>query len=314
MDSLRELMDVAEVADVYPIHVLSYNRAGSAPLLNMTAEFDEDLAALVTVHVREEQKQAYRKAYPHLKVVSHRGPYGPWRVRDFIHRYARRRGQERIVVLDDDITKISVMEDRSAQPGNSISGRVLLKSTPYTPVEYFTRSLAVLCLLADHILDEHPDVWYLGARHGFMSSQIDMTTVATLNQGKFPNQVFLIDTDRFRVDSLPEQFQQHGDDLAIALEVLANGGRMGIITGITFDEAAGMQTTIASQAGAEINRDSWWADLPVAYPTIHRYVKITKRNPSGSVKGLAINWKLWNQETGEEREDLPMAEALAAYE
>lgn len=110
MNSHLKLLKQCKTSWIYPIYVPSYNRAGSAPLLEILSKATPSVQRRVYVMVRREEAEAYRQAYPWARVVSHRGPYGVGPARAAILRNAELHDYERIVMMDDDVVHLSLME------------------------------------------------------------------------------------------------------------------------------------------------------------------------------------------------------------
>src|SRR5699024_4525852 len=67
-DLMRDWLASLDPADRYPLWIISYNRPGTAPMLDRAATWSS--AGDVNVLVRTSQADAYRKAYPALNVVA----------------------------------------------------------------------------------------------------------------------------------------------------------------------------------------------------------------------------------------------------
>lgn len=300
--SLTEQLSRVKASWFYPIYVPSYGRAGHAPLLGVLAGAPQAVRSKVHIVVRRgPQERAYRAAYPWATLVVHSAPYGVGRAREAAWRHARKVGHQRILMIDDDMSKVGLLEPRGhTAAGQPKSGRLSRSSTPWSAGEFTLRTLGLGCRMADVIFEREADVAYGAPREAFMSNGEDLTYAAVIGARKFPCAIFFMDVRRYTMEEIDKRFRIDGEDLAMQLHALQSGYRTFQMSSMVYESDSGLPSTIPNQLKAEIDRTHIHRHALHVYPDMKPYIKVTKRNPSGSIKGLGIDWRRWHRDAGTE--------------
>lgn len=285
---------------LYPIYVPSHNRAGTAPLLNLLAQAPEFIQERVYIVVRAAQVKAYRRAYPWADVVVQRGSKGIGPARMVCLEHADSMGFPRIVMMDDDITKVGVLEDRGRnEAGHPKSGRFSHRNTPWESWEFTLHCLALGCKMADAVFYHAQGVAYGSTRSAFMSSDVDVSQTATIEARGFPLCVLFIDLQRFSMRDMPEEFQWEGEDLAMFCEAFEQGYTTFLFNTLIFDDDRNLTTTIPFSGDGEIDRTANLEDAQELYDVLGPYLKVTNQNPdTGAVRRIGVDWRRWHKQRG----------------
>lgn len=302
-DKMIELLMQADPDEwMYPIYVPSYNRAGVSPLLNLLAKAPEYIQEKVHVVCRASEYKVYRKAYPWAKIVEQRVPWGIGPARMVCLQDADDRGYERIVMLDDDITRVGFLEDRgTSDKGKPKSGRYSYKNTPWESWEFTLHCLAFGCKMADAVFYHAEDVAYGSTRSAFMSSEVDVSQTATIGARGFPLCVLFIDVNRFTMRYMPREFQYEGEDLAMFCDAYEQGYSTFLFNTLVFDDDRGLETTIPMSGDGEINRAGNYMDAQDMYTELGPYLRVTNMNQeTGAVKRIGVDWRRYHKGHGTE--------------
>lgn len=218
-------------ADRYPIWIISYNRAGSAPTLDSISaswERTDD----VNVVVRQSQAAAYRAAYPRLQVhalpderISNVG-----RTRWGAAELARALGEDVIIMMDDDVLKLDFLFQSAHRTGKNAGAecsgasnkadRVALPSLDERVVMGFGET-------ARWLFEDEPLAVLGGMNKRHMSfSPKNHRTRYIINGGATPRQVYVWHLERMEEHGVALNvglFGRHGDDIGLTAEVLAAG-------------------------------------------------------------------------------------------
>lgn len=287
---------------LYPIYVPSHKRAGTAPLLNLFAKAPEFIQEQVHIVVRATEVKAYRRAYPWADVVVQRGSKGIGPARMVCLEHADSMGFPRIVMMDDDITKVGILEDRGySATGHHKSGRYSHTNTPWEAWEFTMHCLALGCKMADAVFYHAQDVAYGSTRSAFMSSDVNVSQTATIEARGFPLCVLFIDLERFAMREMPDEFKWEGEDLAMFCDAFEQGYRTFLFNTLIFDDDRNLTTTIPFSGDGEIDRTANLADAQDLYPFLGPYLKVTNQNPdTGAIKRIGVDWRRWHKERGTE--------------
>lgn len=303
-------LDSAKAEWLYPIYVPSYNRAGTAPLLEMLKRSSPRTRDRVHIVVRDTQAFEYRRKYPWAKVVKQKAPYGIGPARALCLRDAEKRGYEKIVMLDDDIWHVSLLE-RISRPGKSDhTRRYSAGVSGIKEPRLLVRSLAVGCMLASRVFREFPDVAYGAARNALFSGDVDTSVGATINKGSFPACVMFIDVKRFSWRRCLKPYYNHGEDLSMCLHTMQEGQRWFTLPGVAYDQNGSIETTIPLDPQDEVARTPDLNNAAVYYPDMYPYLKASVRNKLGGIMRIGINWPKWYRETGTEPIEVPMQDLI----
>lgn len=301
-EKMIELLHGADPVEwMYPIYVPSYKRAGTAPFLNLLAKAPEYIQAKVYIVCRASESKAYRQAYPWAEIVEQRVPWGIGPARMVCVGDADERGFDRIVMLDDDITKVGFLEDRSygPPPAPARSGRYSHKNTPWESWEFTLHCLAFGCKMADAVFHHAQDVAYGSTRSAFMSSFVDVSKTATIGAQGFPLCVLFIDVHRFTMRHMPRPFQYEGEDLAMFMDTYENHWSTFLFNTLIFDDDRSLATTIPFSGDGEIDRTANLDDAEAMYTVLGPYLKATNTNPdTGAIKRIGVDWRRYHKDHG----------------
>jgi hypothetical protein len=311
---MLDLLDDSSFDWLYPIYVPSYSRAATAPLLEMLGHSaPKEVQDLVYIVARASEAKAYRHAYPWATVVEQRVPWGIGPARMEALRDADERGFKRIVMLDDDITKVGLLEDRT-RPGDTSprSGRYSHKDTAWDRVEFTLRCLALGCKMADAVFYHAEDVAYGSTRSAFMSHTEDVDVTATIDKGGFPLCVLFIDLERFDMRHMPKAFQYEGEDLAMYLHAYDQGYSTFLFNTLVFDDDRGIASTIPFSGDGEVDRTGNLVAAQKKYEILGPYLKVTNRNPdTGAVKRITVDWRRYHKDYGTDATVIPTAHVVS---
>lgn len=301
-----KLLKQCKTSWIYPIYVPSYSRAGSASLLETLAKAAPGVQRRVYIVVRATERVAYAEAYPWAHVVSHRGPYGVGPARAAALRHAEQKGWERIVMMDDDVTHLSLMERIINDKGKPHTRRWSEKLAGQPTEDHLPRSLAVACKLADAVFAAQPDAAYGSARQGLFSGDVDTEVGAFMDKGGFPACVIFFDMARFSWRDCPEPYRLHGEDLSMFLHTLTDGKGAFVLPCVAYDTNTRAESTIPLDPLDERGRQD---DLDAAadvYPMVAQYLRPTMKNAAGGVMKIGVHWPQWYKDTEMEPTIIPM--------
>jgi hypothetical protein len=298
------LLRKSKTSWLYPIYVPSYNRAGSAPLLEMLRKAPGTVQDRVYIVVRPQQRLTYQRAYPWATVVPEPTPgIGPARMRALID--ADERGFQNIVVLDDDIIHVSLLEQTTRPDGKKHTRRYSAKVAGIAEPTLLLRSLAVGCKLATGVFRADSDVAYGAARNALFSGDVDPAVGATLNKGSFPACVMFFDVDRFTMRVMPKPYHFHGEDLAMFLHTLTHDQLAFTLPGVAYDQHGSIETTIPLDPLSEEGRPHL-KTTGKYYPDIHPFLRVSMKNKLGGVMRIGVNWSRWYKSTGTQPIEVPL--------
>lgn len=287
------------IADPYPIYIPTYNRSGTAPLLNLLSMANDEIKDIVTLVVREEQSQDYLHHYPWAdQVIVVEPGLGPARSRAL--ESAIERDIPRIIMMDDDIKHVSLLERISREGKNDHSRRYSPRVTGIPEPENMLLSLGIACLLADRVFELEDTAVYGACRNALFSGGVDTSIGATLNKGTFPASVMFYDVTRMENIYLPKEFHMHGEDIAFAMDVMNRGQDWFTLPVVAFDQDGNIETTIPLDPLDSVARRVDIENAEKAYPAIHPYLRESMKNKNGGVMRVGMNWKKWYKDTESE--------------
>jgi hypothetical protein len=309
MNEHLKLLHQAKSSWLYPVYVPSYNRAGTAPLLNMLADAYPSVKRKVHIVTRASQVTRYQRAYPWATVVAQDRQPGIGPARMSCLKDADERGYRYITVLDDDIIHVSLLErEQDKQHTRRYSARVSGIPEP----QLLVRSLTVGCRLATVMFKNIPFLSYGAARNALFSGDVDTGIGATANKGSFPACVMFFDVKRFHVRELPAPFHFHGEDLAMFLDNMSRGRHSFTLPGVAYDQHGSIETTIPLDPESEVGRPHL-ASTEEYYPTVHPFLRVSMKNKLGGVKRIGVNWSRWYKATGTEPVDIPLEDIIKEF-
>lgn len=280
---------------LHGMYIPSWNRAGSAPLLEKLSRVDDIWRQDVTIVTRAESTREYEQAYPWARVIAQGGANGIGEARMKCLRDADRREVPRIMMLDDDIQHVSLLEwvhpegsyPRSRRYSAAVCGE-------YQEPEMFCRSLAAACWQLGRVFDKYPEVSYGALRNALFSQGINPNvSTAWINKGPFPSCVIMFEVERFSMRQMPTGFYHHGEDLAMLLHNLQEGKQAAILTSAVYDQNGAVNTTIPLNPESAEGRAVDLASAETYYPDIARYLRVGSRNANGGVRRWTLNWRRW---------------------
>ena len=215
-----------------PVYIISYHRSDNAPTLRM---FPTSITQRFTVVVHEEEKALYQAALPDAKILTiprmWRGyELGAGRARQFVLETAELLGQDRILLLDDDMVNLTTLY---AIPGGKVS-RAIRSRYDGDPAVFRLGVLGLFAVLSEDAA-QHDSTLCLTACQ-YNNAQRNTWSAATrwrTNHGKPPGQVEYWAMDRW-LKYCPEgidleHFARHGEDIAVNLQLAYAGASVGNI-------------------------------------------------------------------------------------
>lgn len=214
-----------------PIFILSHARL-DVPVLKTIP----GLRASATLVVPTEKYDEYCERYPDMIIMDiPEGMYGVERgvaqARQFVLDLAWDAGYARCVILDDDITGISMQYE--AEDGKASSAYVSKVGDRRD-----TYSLGVLAWTLDtltRLMDDNPKVVIAGPQNRNDQRTLDAAqALYDLNYGRMPIGFVMWDLARFKeyAGSLDMRYNRHGEDLWATMTILHAGGSYGRIPSV----------------------------------------------------------------------------------
>lgn len=251
------LMDGGNLPDIF---VLSHARLDVPVFKTIPA-----LVTLATLMVPQERFDEYVAAWPNTTIVAlPEGLYGVERgvaqARQACLDATSSNGlTRRCVILDDDITGISMMyQGEDGKASSAHVGKVGDKRNLY--------SFGVFCiavLAAVEMMNENPDVVIAGPQNRNDQRTLDAALAKyDLNYGRMPIGFVVWDVDRFKQvapDGLDMRYNAHGEDLWATMTVLWNGGSYGRVPSVLvsyYDEHT--QSTLKTPENEHLVRQAEW--------------------------------------------------------
>lgn len=291
-----EVLQRSKASWLYPIYVPSYNRAGSAPLLELLKRAPYGVQRKVHIVVRDTEVDTYKDHYPWARIVSQKPPYGIGPARMRCLQDASKRGFEHLVMLDDDIIHVSLLE-RVAKEKGEHSRRYSSRVSGTPEPELMLRSLAVACEMSSALFRWYPRFSYGALRNALFSGGVDTSVSVTSNSGSFPACVMMINLDRFHMRKMPKEYQYHGEDLAMFLENMESGAECFTIQTIAYDQSTKLETTIPLDPQDSVARTPDLENSKIVYPMMYPYLKASMKNEAGGIMRVGMNWKKWYNDT-----------------
>ena len=214
-----------EIEDLPPIYVITHKRSKTLPTLK-TLPFLRDCALFV---VAEEELSTYRADQPgldYLRIPSgYRGlDRGVGRARQFCLDDAWANDRDHILILDDDLTSLSVLYGI----GEGKVSHAYARAWSGRKEDFFGGLLVAVALAAEEAYEAEPTAVIASPQ----CNNANRTTGSSqtrweLNRGGPPAQIQSWRVDRFseRCGELDlEHFNLHGDDIGVAAQIVAAGG------------------------------------------------------------------------------------------
>lgn len=239
-----------------PVFILSHARL-DVPVLQSIPDL-KDSATLV---VPEEKYVEYREHHPDMDILSipdevYGVERGVAQARQFVLDTAWGDGHNRCVILDDDITGISMQyEAEDGKASSAYVSKVGGKRGTYS-LGVFAWTLSTL----DHLMDKNPKVVIAGPQNRNDQRTLDAAqALYDLNYGRMPIGFVMWDLTRFEkyAGSLDMRYNRHGEDLWATMTILHNGGSYGRIPSVLvsyYDEHT--QSTLKTPANEHLVRQA----------------------------------------------------------
>lgn len=273
-----------------PIYILSHARL-DIPTLK-AIPFLEDRPEL-TIVVPEERLLDYYEEWPGLDIIAVPENYegvgrGVAQARQFVLDTAKERGQNIIVMLDDDITGVSMMYQGADGKASSAHVKQVGEERPLYSLGVMARAI-VTCV---GVMHKHPEVVLAGPQNRNDQRTLDAAlSKYDLNYGRMPIGFVVWHVKRFRemCSCLDMAYNRHGEDLWATMSVLHQGGMYARVPSVLvsfYDEHT--QSTLKSPEnekavrnaeGERVAEEPWYDRLRI------------KRYPDGSYHGGAPNMK-----------------------
>lgn len=242
--------------DFPPVFILSHARL-DVPVLKAIPGL-RDTATLV---VPSEKHAEYREQYPDMSIVwIPEGLYGVERgvaqARQFVLDFAGEAGHGRCVILDDDITGISMQyEAEDGKASSAYVSKVGDQRDTYS-LGVFAWTLDTLTLL----MNRNEKVVIAGPQNRNDQRTLDAAqALYDLNYGRMPIGFVMWDLARFKeyAGSLDMRYNHHGEDLWATMTILHAGGSYGRVPSVLvsyYDEHT--QSTLKTPATEHLVRQA----------------------------------------------------------
>lgn len=303
-NEMIEFLGDLDVHDRYPLWIISYNRAGTAPFL----EAAKEMASTDNIHivVRESQAKTYRAAYPMMKV------YGlpddsidcVGKARWAAAQLAWDLGYDEILMFDDDVLTLRFLFLRHFMRGQNVgkpcSGHSTLDDLAILP-DLPERILAGISTVAKDVFAEHPMAILGGAIKQHMSFDVrNHETKYILNGGVTPRQAMVWNVGRMAEHGVAlntDRFGIHGDDIGIVAEILKAGGDCFAMPSFAYEhypESINIKTSVVRSADSKQQLHEFeWESLQM-YP-IKDYLRVKRSIIDGSYEWGDVNWVALNK-------------------
>lgn len=302
-DEMVDHLMSLDTADMLPAWVISYQRAGTAPLLERVKSWDHP--EKVHVLVRETQRAAYEEAYPTLSVHSLPDEQinNVGRARKAAQQLAYMESDVALLI-DDDILEMNFLFERLVTRGPNVgrpcSGHSL-RGDHRTLQGLEERILTAISLVAADVFEENPRAVLGGAIKQHMSFDVkNHMTKYIINGGVTPRQVMvhhLARMEEFGIELNTELFGCHGDDIGTAAEVLKAGADCFAIPSFIYDswpENVNIKESVIRDAETAPALHEWEWDALQQYP-IKDYLRVKRSIVDDSYEWGDVNWSKLNK-------------------
>ena len=297
-DEMHRWLKSMDHRDRYPIFLISYNRAGEAPVLNRMRKWER--TDDINVVVRESQVSAYRSAYPMLQV--HGLPD------DFINGvgFARRAagelayalGHDRILMMDDDVIVLHPLFEGAIKGGKNAGNEISVHAPTLNLdlPDIFEWSLLGLTAIAEEVFEKFPATVMGGALKQHMCfAPKNHQTKYVVNGRVTPRQVMVWDVERMEdrdVKINTDRFGLHGDDIGLVVEALARDADVFAMPSFVYEhwpEVINIQKSVIRNAetAKELHEMEW--NALQQYPA-KDYLRVKRSLIDGSFEWAEINW------------------------
>jgi len=286
--------------DRLPLWFISYDRAGTAPMLNTAHKWGT--AELVNVVVRESQAKAYRAAYPKFQIhglpddeISSAGE-ARWGAADLAYAL----GNDAVLMFDDDVLALNFMFNGFIGSGPNAGTECTkhsLVGDHKTDPQLAERILTGFSEMGREVHVTHPDAILGGMIKQHMSfSPRNHRTKYILNGGATARQVMIWNlkrADELDIRLNQDLFARHGEDIGFSAEILKAGADCWATPSFSFHhwpEDINIHRSVVRNAGnAKELHEEEWAALQ-QYP-IKDYLRIKRSMIDNSYEWGDVNWK-----------------------
>lgn len=211
-----------------PVYVISHKRAGDVPTLQTLPWINENGYLVVA----EDAAMEYELLHPEARILEIPSGYagleiGIGRAKQFVLDHARENGDEHIILLDDDLESLSALYSIGGGKVSHAYARLVEDKRE----EFYLGLLVLFAAVMDEAYAEEPTA-VTGSPQRNNSNRTTGSASARweLNRGVHPSQMQSWHVGRFW-SMLPEglnleDFNYHGEDIAVALDILAAGGSL----------------------------------------------------------------------------------------
>lgn len=298
-DEMMGRLYAADTSTVLPIWLISYNRAGTAPFLELMARWDDQSA--INVVVRSSQWREYRQAYPGMTIhglpdeeISNCGS-ARWGAADLAYML----GHDEVIMADDDVLAVRFLYEgtigrgpNTGKPSSSHSGKAEERDVP----DFQLRVLTLASQVAATAFQDDPRLVQLGLIKQHMSfDPRNQATMYQVNGGVTPRQLMVWNLARMRDAGVRldlDAFGVHGEDIGLAATILAAGLNCGSIPSFVYDhwpEAVNIDRSMIRNRdnAAALHRAEW--EALQQYPIVD-YLRVKRSLLDGSYEWGDVNW------------------------
>ena len=220
------IFDLSEELDLLPpVYIISHRRASALPTLSAIPA----LRGRATIVVAHSEEDDYRAAQPDVDVAVIPEGYGGHdigigRAKQYCLEMATLLGQDTIVMLDDDLVRLSILFDK----GDGKVSHAFKRFVGDRIDDYQSGLLVLMAMLAQEAFAAHPEAIIASAQCNNSNRSIGSSEKRwELNRGGNPSQMTVWRTDRFadlcgEMDL--ENFNYHGEDIALVEQIIHSGG------------------------------------------------------------------------------------------
>lgn len=223
--------------DLPPVYIISHARAGRVATLDSLPVLRHH-AHLV---VRQQEIGAYENA-GHQRMLAipdgwRNSGIGGGRAVDFCLTHAAQQGHGRIIIIDDDLTSLSILyaTGQGDKVSRAYKGLLDLKEQ----VQFREGLLGLIWMVAEEAMDSDPSVVLASPQNQNANRTIGSSRVRwQRNAGGNPGLLMVWDVERFHElapEGLDRRFYRHGWDIGAAVQILSRGGSVAKIPAVVGD-------------------------------------------------------------------------------
>lgn len=306
-EEIRSWLSGLDLDDRLPLWVISYNRAGKAPLLDALhggSKTDD-----INVVVRKSQGDDYRRAYPKFQIYAlpDEAIRNVGRARWAAAELAYGLGEDEILMADDDLNSLHFLFERTMVRGKNAGAPCSGHSTKEDEAaldDLPNRVLAGLGAVAREVFAVEPRA-VLGSaiRRNMCFAVQNHRTKYLRNGGATPRALAawnLARMDELGIELNVDLFGEHGDDIGLVAEVLAKGGDCFSMPSFAYGHWAESENIELSvirtrETAPKLHRDEYAALQ--TYP-IRDYLREKRSILDGSYEWGEVDWRKYGKLTG----------------